>query len=142
MNTNTYTYGLEDLEQIADKILQYMGDTRLLLLRGKLGAGKTTLTTAICHKLGYNDEVSSPTYSLINEYQGEELIYHMDLYRLKEMDEAYDIGIEDYLYSGKLCIIEWPDIIGPILDQLPYVLCDIEQNELGRKISLSREDDA
>jgi tRNA threonylcarbamoyladenosine biosynthesis protein TsaE len=90
---------------------------RLILLQGELGAGKTTLVKAFCKVLGAADEVTSPTFTLINEYRdrNDEPIYHMDMYRLSTQDEALQIGVEDYLLSGHWCFIEWPSILTPLI---------------------------
>jgi len=88
----------------------------LFLLHGDLGAGKTTFSKSVIASLGSSDNVTSPTFSIINEYTAsEKKFYHIDLYRLNNIQEALDIGIEDYLYSGHYCFIEWPDLIKPIL---------------------------
>jgi tRNA threonylcarbamoyladenosine biosynthesis protein TsaE len=105
-----------DLPAVAKRLLLAAGDRRIFLLEGTLGAGKTTLIKQLCASLGVDpSEVHSPTYALVNEYEGMETVYHLDLYRLKSLDEAIDIGIEDILYSGQYCFIEWPELIEPIL---------------------------
>lgn len=100
-----------DLGKVVQEIM--LSEARLVLLKGELGAGKTTLVKALCSHLGSSDEVSSPTFSLINEYRdlNGEPIYHIDLYRLDSLDEILQIGIEDYMLSGNWCIIEWPEQI-------------------------------
>ncbi len=110
----------EELPALVDQLLTFAGDRKKFFLIGDLGAGKTTFTKAICEKFKVKEMVSSPTYSLINEYAyldksgAEKLINHIDLYRLKDIDEAINIGIEDYLYNEDYCFIEWPEIIKPI----------------------------
>lgn len=140
MNNTTHTtsisYQLKDLDKTAQRILDLMGESRILLLHGQLGAGKTTLTQQICKILGYQGEVQSPTYALVNEYPGDHMIYHMDLYRLKDLDEAWDIGIEDYLYSGNYCFIEWPEVISPLLEDLDHAVANISLAEDGRTLNL------
>lgn len=140
MNNTTHTtsisYQLKDLDKTAQLILDLMGESRILLLHGQLGAGKTTLTQQICKILGYQGEVQSPTYALVNEYPGDQMIYHMDLYRLKDLDEAWDIGIEDYLYSGNYCFIEWPEVISPLLEDLDHAVANISLAEDGRTLNL------
>lgn len=120
---------LEELPLICSDLVTLMNKDGILLLLGEMGSGKTTLVRELCRQLGATDEVSSPTYSIVNEYRTEEnkKIFHFDLYRLKNREEAMDIGIEEYLKSGHLCIIEWPEII--------YDLLPIHYNTL--KISLS-----
>jgi len=101
--------------------LESMGDVQICALIGDLGAGKTTLVKSWLRTKGYEDNVSSPTYAIINEYDTPlSIVYHMDLYRLKTIEEALEIGIEEYLYSDNLCLIEWPELIIELLP-LPYV---------------------
>jgi tRNA threonylcarbamoyladenosine biosynthesis protein TsaE len=104
------TFSLEEIDKTAQQILNG-GLKNIVLFHGKMGAGKTTLIKAIAKKLGVKDMASSPTFSLVNEYATEEgqVIYHFDLYRLNSEEEAYDMGIDEYFYSGNLCLIEWPE---------------------------------
>lgn len=107
---------LQALPSTAQTIINALGNKRVVTLSGNLGAGKTTLVKAIAQYLGTTETVSSPTYSLVNEYHyGNNIIYHLDLYRLENLDEALAIGIEDYLYSGNYCFVEWANIIAPLL---------------------------
>jgi len=123
---------LEDIPAAAQQIIDIIGESRIILLKGNLGAGKTTLTQQIVATLGHTGSTSSPTYSLVNEYEGDSgPIYHMDLYRLNDLDEAYDIGIEDYLYSGNFCFIEWPELIMDMIEGESFVQMNIEQIEDG-----------
>lgn len=108
-----------ELEVVVEKLLEFANGRKKFFLKGNLGAGKTTLVKAFCKLEGVQDNVSSPTYSLINEYSYEKdgkenFIFHIDLYRLKDIDEALQIGIEDYLYSDDFCFIEWAEVIHPI----------------------------
>lgn len=85
---------------------------------GQMGAGKTTFIKALCRELGVDDVVNSPTFSIVNEYRAEatgRLVYHFDFYRLRRLDEACDMGCEDYFYSGAVCLIEWPELVEPLL---------------------------
>lgn len=110
----------------------------ILLLKGDLGAGKTTFTKHLLHQLGSKDEISSPTYSIVNEYNTPKgKIFHFDLYRLKNVEEAYDIGIEDYLDSGFLNIIEWPEIYENELKEYPHHEMSIEKKNDLRWIKFS-----
>lgn len=107
---------LEGLSTAAAEIIELAGDRKVWLFNGQIGAGKTTLIQQICKQLGVDEKVTSPSYSLINSYPSAQgLIYHLDLYRLKTMEEAIDIGIEDLLYGDSLCLIEWPDLVSPLL---------------------------
>lgn len=112
---------LTALPQVATELLRFAGDKKVILFTGEIGAGKTTLIKELCKQLGVQQAVTSPTFSIINEYvyqneaAREQLLYHADLYRLKHADEAIDIGIEDYLYSGNYCFIEWPAVIESLL---------------------------
>ena len=122
MNTFEQTAGSEnDLEAIAAALLLFAGDTKVFCFEAEMGAGKTTFIKALCRVLGCQSPVSSPTYSIVNEYKtADGKLYHFDLYRLKNADELLDIGFEDYLYSDSYCFIEWPalaaDFIhGPML---------------------------
>lgn len=133
----THTIYIADLDGIptaAKQLLDIIGSNRIVLLRGDLGAGKTTITQQLVAILGHSGSTSSPTYSLVNEYEGTDgPIYHMDLYRLNDLDEAYDIGIEDYLYSGHYCFIEWPDLIMDMIEGEAYVEIEIENVEEGAR---------
>jgi tRNA threonylcarbamoyladenosine biosynthesis protein TsaE len=112
-----------ELDFLAVKLLAYAGNRRKMLFRGDLGAGKTTFIQAICRQLGVTEAVSSPTFAIVNEYEypreeGEAgCIHHIDLYRLKGLEEALEIGIEEYLYDSCYCFIEWPDVISPLLPE-------------------------
>lgn len=109
---NWSAYTLTDLPKLAKEIVAFSEKIPTIwLFRGQMGAGKTTLIKAICKELGVAHSVQSPTFSLVNEYQSKDgkKIYHFDLYRLKNVQEALAIGIEDYLDSGEICLIEWPE---------------------------------
>lgn len=108
-----------DLDAAAHEFMSLMGDETVYAFEGEMGAGKTTFINALCRALGVEEDVTgSPTFSIINEYRSDttaELIYHFDLYRIESLEQAFDIGAEDYLDSGALCLIEWPDRIDDIL---------------------------
>jgi len=107
---------LTGLQAVAKEIVEYAIDRNIWLFSGEIGAGKTTLIQRICQYHGVTEKVTSPTYSLINQYESNKgIIYHLDLYRLNTIDEAIDIGIEDLLYGDSLCLIEWPDLVTPLL---------------------------
>ncbi|WP_223548396.1 tRNA (adenosine(37)-N6)-threonylcarbamoyltransferase complex ATPase subunit type 1 TsaE [Aestuariivivens sp. NBU2969] len=108
-------YDLNQVENVANELLK-LTNFKVLLFRGEMGSGKTTLIKSLVKALGSKDEVSSPTFSIVNEYKSNnETIYHFDFYRIKDIEEAYNFGIEDYLNSDAWIFIEWPDIIKDIL---------------------------
>ena len=120
-------YKIDDIEKVAQQLLDSF-KSKIVLFNGSMGVGKTTLIKAITKLLGSTDDVSSPTFSIVNEYElSDGLIYHFDLYRIKDLEEAYNFGIEDYLFSNNWVIIEWPDIIKNILPE-PYDRIDLELN--------------
>lgn len=108
---------LDDLKVVVDAILTNYTQDKIFCFYGNLGAGKTTLIKEICERLQVVDVITSPTYPIINEYKTNDnkVVYHIDLYRLKSLDEAINIGIEDYLYADNYCFIEWPDNFESIL---------------------------
>ena len=107
-------------------LLDMFTGRRVFAFYGQMGAGKTTFIKYICEQMGVEDVVNSPTFAIVNVYQcAEDTIYHFDCYRLKNLQEAMDLGAEEYLYSGQYCFIEWPDIIDPLLPQ-DYVSVRIE----------------
>lgn len=109
---------IDSIDQAAKEFVRSMGDNTVFAFYGKMGAGKTTFIKALCKELGVEDEVNSPTFAIINEYRSEttaELIYHFDFYRIKKLDEVYDLGYEDYFYCGAICLIEWPELIEELL---------------------------
>lgn len=111
---------LEDLDRAAGRFLEEIGDHKLIALYAPMGAGKTTFTTALCHRLGVRDDaVSSPTFAIVNEYRtaSGDSMYHFDFYRINKIAEALDIGFYDYIDSGCLCIMEWPENIEEILPE-------------------------
>ncbi|MEB0261715.1 MULTISPECIES: tRNA (adenosine(37)-N6)-threonylcarbamoyltransferase complex ATPase subunit type 1 TsaE [unclassified Mucilaginibacter] len=105
-----------ELPQVASGILNFAGDTRIFLFYGDMGAGKTTLIKALCSQLGVLDAATSPTFSIVNQYEGQDgPVYHFDFYRLKDQNEALDMGYEEYFYSGNYCFIEWPEKIANLI---------------------------
>lgn len=114
----TITFSLDQLEEVAQKILE-QNPNKVILFNGEMGAGKTTLIKQLCKTLGVEDATSSPTFSLVNEYQisKNQLVYHFDFYRLNRESEALDMGVEDYLYSGNWCFIEWPEKIENLIPE-------------------------
>ena len=111
---------LEQISKAADQFIDMIGSRTVFAFYGKMGAGKTTFVKAICEQLGVQDVITSPTFAIVNEYQAGKMlkgapIYHFDFYRIKKLEEVYDMGYEDYFYSGALCFIEWPELIEELL---------------------------
>ena len=119
MEENYLIQGLDDLQKAAKWLLMQIGTNIHLAFEGEMGAGKTTFIQAICRELGVSQEVTSPTFSLVNEYSGtaDQKIYHFDFYRLDDPIEALDFGLDEYLSSGTLCLMEWPEKISPFLPE-------------------------
>jgi len=124
-----------DLSAVAMDFLHEIGSSTVIAFYGNMGAGKTTFIKALCKALGVNDVVNSPTFSIVNEYLSAETgkrIYHFDFYRIKNVEEVYDMGFEDYFYSGAMCFIEWPELIEDLLP--PDALrAKIEENADGTR---------
>lgn len=118
-----FLHTISDLDQVASQLLDFARDRHKMAFYGEIGAGKTTFIQAICKQLGVREAVVSPTFALVNEYsfvdnlQKEQLVYHLDLYRLKNLQEALDIGVEDMLYDRHYCFIEWPELIEVLLPE-------------------------
>lgn len=108
-----------DLNDAATRLLSSFPSSRIFAFYGKMGAGKTTFIKVVCHSLGTDDIVQSPTFSIINEYKRKvgASLYHFDFYRITRINEVYDIGYEEYFYSGSYCFIEWPDLIQSLLPE-------------------------
>ena len=118
MKDSLLIYDLNEIGKISKILIKSIKKKNKVLFSGPLGSGKTTLIKSIMHDLGYNDHVSSPTFSLINEYIiKDKMIYHIDLYRINALDELYEIGFEEYLRNGNLCLIEWPEIAIKMIDK-------------------------
>ena len=109
----------EDIRQAAKQFVESMGQNTVFAFYGKMGAGKTTFIKAVCEQLGVDDTVTSPTFAIVNEYEAAQgrPIYHFDFYRIKKVSEAYDMGCEEYFYSGHPCFIEWPELIEEVLPE-------------------------
>lgn len=124
---------LQDIDRAAEEFLAGIGENKIIAFYAPMGAGKTTFTTAICRRLGVRDDaVSSPTFAIVNEYKtGEgDPMFHFDFYRVTKLSEALDIGFYDYLDSGYLCVIEWPENIGELLpEETLKVSIEVERDE-------------
>ena len=127
-------HSLEQINEAAKEFIAAMGDNTVFAFYGKMGAGKTTFIKAVCENLGVTDVINSPTFAIVNEYRSEteELIYHFDFYRIKRLEEVYDMVYEDYFYCGALCFIEWPELIEELLP-LDAVKVYIEEQENGER---------
>lgn len=111
---------LDLIHKAAQEFIKNMGTKKIYAFYGNMAAGKTTFIKAICQELGVEDIITSPTFSLVNEYTSNKLnepIYHFDFYRIKKIEEVYDMGYEDYFYSGHLCFLEWPELIEDLLPE-------------------------
>lgn len=139
-NKEYYITTLDGLSQVSDCLIQMSQKVNVIAFYGAMGAGKTTLIKNLCHKLGVSDEVNSPTFAIVNEYldKDQNPIYHFDFYRIKKLEEAYDIGYENYFYSDNLCLIEWPEMIEPLLSER-YIRVDIAlgDNDCSRVVKCS-----
>lgn len=134
----TFTFSLETIKEVAQEIVS-LDYPPLYLLKGDMGAGKTTFVKAIASAYGVTEATSSPTFSIVNEYRtaNNSPLYHFDLYRLDSLEEALDIGIEDYLYSGAPCFIEWPEKISSLLPET-YSIIELEViDEATRKLNIT-----
>ena len=137
---------IEHIREAAREFINQIGDRRVFAFYGKMGAGKTTFVKAICEELGVEDVITSPTFAIINEYSTNverstfnvQRIFHFDFYRIKKLEEVYDMGYEDYFYSGALCFIEeWPELIEDILPE-DAVRVSIEEQADGSRLVTSR----
>lgn len=133
-------FKLENIEDAARSFLSLVGNKKVIAFHGEMGAGKTTFITAVCKALQVTDTLSSPTFSIINQYRSVtgNLVYHMDLYRLKDEEEAINAGVEDALYSGNLCLVEWPEKTPGIfpMDTVHCYLTSVSHNERKLQINL------
>ena len=127
---------LDTIQEAAKEFINRMGEGKVFAFYGKMGAGKTTFIKALCETLGVKDVITSPTFSLINEYTAGKgnSIYHFDFYRIKKLEEVYDMGYEDYFYSGNLCLLEWPELIEEILPENVIKVTIEEQADGTRKL--------
>lgn len=129
---------LSDINRVASEFLSHYPNARIFAFRGGMGIGKTTFIKALCENLGVSDTVNSPSFAIINEYKTskDDTVFHFDFYRLKNINEAYDMGYEDYFYSGAYCFIEWPDKIEELLPENMLELIFTEGENHQRIISV------
>jgi tRNA threonylcarbamoyladenosine biosynthesis protein TsaE len=131
--------GIEELDRVAEELINSFPVNRIFTLSGQMGAGKTTLIQAFCRQLNVVDVVNSPTFSIVNEYltNNESSVYHFDLYRLRKVEELMDIGYEDYFYSGNYCFIEWPELAADLIpDESVHLEIKVEEPSLERLITV------
>ncbi|WP_321334772.1 tRNA (adenosine(37)-N6)-threonylcarbamoyltransferase complex ATPase subunit type 1 TsaE [uncultured Bacteroides sp.] len=132
---------LDHIHEAAKTFISAMGDNTVFALYGKMGAGKTTFIKAVCEELGVADVINSPTFAIVNEYRSEEtaeLIYHFDFYRINKLEEVYDMGYEDYFYSGALCFIEWPELVEELLPGNTIKVTIEEQQDGSRTVIMDQ----
>lgn len=131
MNITLEIQSLGEINEVARQFIRNMGESTVFAFYGKMGAGKTTFIKAICEELGISEGVNSPTFAIVNEYRSDstgELVYHFDFYRINKIEEVYDLGYEDYFYSGALCFMEWSEKIEELLPP-ETVIVTIEEVE-------------
>jgi tRNA threonylcarbamoyladenosine biosynthesis protein TsaE len=138
---------LAHIREAAREFVQQIGERTVFAFYGKMGAGKTTFIKAVCEELGVSDVITSPTFAIVNEYAigswpfapspQPSAIYHFDFYRIKKLEEVYDMGYEDYFYSGALCFIEWPELIEELLPDDAVRVTISEQTDGSRTVALS-----
>lgn len=132
-------YKIEDLDEVANKVIAAAKNNTIWIFEGEMGAGKTTLIKTICRKLGVSGNIQSPTFSIVNEYltDDEKTIYHFDFYRLKNETEALDFGVEEYFDSGNICLLEWAEKIESLLPEDCFKIKIGLTEDLGRNIEFS-----
>ena len=137
---------IDNIRAAAREFISHIGDHRVFAFYGSMGAGKTTFIKAICEELGVEDVITSPTFAIVNEYSlppshwkgspdAQEALYHFDLYRIQKLEEDYDMGYEEYFYSGALCFIEWPELVEPLLPPDAVRVTIEEQKDGSRLVS-------
>ena len=125
---------LAHINEAAKAFIEQIGDHTVFAFYGKMGAGKTTFIKAVCEELGVDDVITSPTFAIVNEYTAQGApVYHFDFYRIKKLEEVYDMGYEEYFYSGSLCFIEWPELIESLLPD-DAVRVSIEEQPDGTRL--------
>ncbi|MBR4898830.1 MAG: tRNA (adenosine(37)-N6)-threonylcarbamoyltransferase complex ATPase subunit type 1 TsaE [Prevotella sp.] len=135
MSNNITIQDIDHIREAAREFINHIGQHTVFAFYGKMGAGKTTFIKAICEELGVEDVITSPTFAIVNEYtvpSSALTIYHFDFYRIKKLEEVYDMGYEDYFYSGALCFIEWPELVEELLPD-DAIRVNIEENADGTR---------
>ena len=130
--------GLEDYPQAAREFIGQMQGARIFAFYGKMGSGKTTLIKSICEELGVEDSINSPTFAIVNEYEDREqrTIFHFDFYRIKSLEEVYNMGYEEYVYSEAICFMEWPELIEELLPEETTKVYIKENSEGEREVRI------
>lgn len=138
MNMEISINSLDEIKRAAQEFVAVMNDRRVFAFYGKMGAGKTTFIKAVCEELGVEDVINSPTFAIVNEYVdgNGEPVYHFDFYRIKKEQEVLDIGYEDYVYSGHVCFMEWPELIENLLPDDAVKVTIEEETDGSRKVSI------
>ena len=139
-----FTYELDEIDKAAEKIIQEAGTEKVWVFQGEMGAGKTTLIKALAHAFSISDQVSSPTFGIVNHYENpdQEQFYHFDFYRLEDPTEALDIGIEEYFYSGNYCWLEWAEKIAQFLPDGFFLIKILNESPSKRTLNLQHIHDA
>ena len=129
---------LHEYETAAQKFIALMGDKKIFAFYGKMGVGKTTFVKSLCKALGVGDTVNSPTFAIVNEYEDREqrTIFHFDFYRIKSLEEVYNMGYDEYVYSDAICFMEWPELIEELLPEETTKVYIEENNEGGREVRI------
>lgn len=130
---------LSDLTQVAQQIIDHLSERPVVAFFGAMGAGKTTLIREIAEQMSVDDNVTSPTFAIVNQYQTQDrqTIYHFDFYRINRLEEAYDMGYEEYFYSGDVCLIEWPEKVAELLPDNTLKITIEIIDETSRRITIS-----
>jgi tRNA threonylcarbamoyladenosine biosynthesis protein TsaE len=133
---------LEDLDTVAEALINLAGNLRVWIFFGEMGSGKTTLIKSLCRHLGVSDTMSSPTFSIVNEYltSNNATIFHFDFYRIKNEEEAYDIGTDEYFYLGNYCFIEWPEKIPSLIPDAYVKVSITSESQTRRTIAVAVHD--
>lgn len=131
-------YTISEIHKAVEAIQQHLSKYKIVLFNGSMGAGKTTLISALCKALGSTDDISSPTFSIVNEYSSNVgVIYHFDFYRINSLEEAFDFGLEEYLYSNQYCFLEWSEKVAPLLPEKLMIVDVSLIDENSRELNIS-----